>query len=802
MKIRHTAWLLQALLLGSLAPALGACRDKAPKRRSPVPSSGSKTSAPRGDSPLGPWLRRVPADAHWAVVSADLHRLQRVLSHAAALLAHHKQLAPVLHKWRTRTQRIWGSWPLEAESWKRLNLHRQSGGALYRRADGVTVALFRSRGLAQTLHAIHQTIRNRGVRKIDAVKPLRLAGRPAFRLDGWTCATRGQLSACANVAPNRFEAVIRAPRRSLWKAPLAEVPGRYLQARLGFWLRPAPGAAPHQDPGAVAVLQRGVTSLLSTPVQGFWLALSLHRRLQLHAVAVTTPRAKPWASLPKPGHSGLAAASGAPLVIRLRMGPRRLGDQVQRLWPALGPVVDLFRGRAGGGENLAEEMLNGEVVLISEHAGMAGILGLRSRARGLRAMKQLMLLLAPHLARWQKTVRARGQGWDLSHARINLGDMPTHRLTLQAPKEGLGAPTLRDGRLTLLWGITQRHLVVATDVNLFRRLLARLDQPDTGFLNDLGDTTGRKGFGEHRTVTLLLRPSDPLYALPRGQRDVARRWLEGLEPPAQHWARWIRALVDLTDSATLSCEPLRAGVGCHLGISLLTGPGSQVARKISPTPRPHLALNARYREALIKKWGGNRNGYLSLIRALATAPTESPLRAKASRVLAHRDGVASSGLEGLLLSAWLPWIRHRRATTARQEAPRELNRLTRALQGLAEGARRLPPRQRQRWYHGLRSTGITPIRSCCAGGIRRCQSRRADWRHATWRRLGFGLSGAHRYRYQLLWEPGTMRHRVVLRALGDYNCNGRSSLLQRVGTIDVVTGKLTVGPLTRVRADD
>ena len=47
-----------------------------------------------------------------------------------------------------------------------------------------------------------------------------------------------------------------------------------------------------------------------------------------------------------------------------------------------------------------------------------------------------------------------------------------------------------------------------------------------------------------------------------------------------------------------------------------------------------------------------------------------------------------------------------------------------------------------------------------------------------------------------------MRHRVVLRALGDYNCNGRSSLLQRVGTIDAATGALTMGPVNRVRADE
>ena len=38
--------------------------------------------------------------------------------------------------------------------------------------------------------------------------------------------------------------------------------------------------------------------------------------------------------------------------------------------------------------------------------------------------------------------------------------------------------------------------------------------------------------------------------------------------------------------------------------------------------------------------------------------------------------------------------------------------------------------------------------------------------------------------------------------MGDLDCNGRSSLLQRVGTIDLSTGALKIGPMTRVRADD
>jgi hypothetical protein len=736
----------------------------------------------------------VPADARWAVVLADLGRLRAVLADVDELLRHHPRFAPELQAWRTRLERRWGGWPLAPDAWARLALVRGSGGALYRHANGATVLAFRTRHLGKALKAIGKAIRLRGARQV-AVNLLQIAGKPAYRIDPWTCATRGEVSWCADVEPARFAALTASPARSLWSGPLGEVPGRYLRERLGIWLSPKVG--PKAGPGAKTARSLHPAQLLDWAPRGLWLAMSLGRRLGLYALALAAPgghRPAGADALPKPGRSGLAAAGAAPLVIRLRMPPRRLGDHVHRLLPALRPALDLIWKRRARGMSLGEAMLIGEVVLMSDHAGVAAVLGLRSRSEGLRAMKKLMLLLSPRIGSWQQRVRARGRGWDLSYAfyaRASLGDVQTHRLTLRVPRDaGPGAPRLRDGRLTLLWGVAQRHLVVATDANLFRRILARVDQPDSHFLRQLGSAAGRRGFQEHRTVAAFVRPDDPLYALPRAQRTAARRWLAELGLAHRRWASGIRALLDLTDSATLSCESLPAGLGCHLGISLLTKPG------------PGLHIDARYREALIKKWGGNRDGHLQLLQALAAAPTASPLRAKASRVLAHRRGVRSSSLEGLLTSVWIPWDRERRTAAARQEAPRQLDRLARALQDLAKRALPLPAAARRRWYRGLRSTRITPTRSCCKGGIRRCESRPSDWTHPTWRRLGFQLSGTYRYRYQLTLEPGSLRQRIVLRALGDLDCNGRSSLLQRVGTIDSATGVLKIGPVSRVRNDD
>lgn len=837
--IRRTAW---ALLIPALL--LCACPDKrSTKRRSPDPGSAPVASIPRSDPPLAKWLRRVPADARWAVVSADLGLLRAVLSDVASLLGHHPQIAPVLRQWRARLERRWGGWPLAPETWARLEILRGSGGALYRRADGATVLAFRTRRLGKVLETINQAIRHRGARQVADVKQIRVAGKPAFRFDQWTCATRGEVSWCADVTPARFASVIQSPARTLWRETLSRVDARYLRERLGIWLGPrlrprlGPRLRPRLSPrlstmaGFARPLYRAAGRLLGWAPQGLWLAASLGRRIQLYGLALTpsgtsgaarAAASKAAASkaasgaatavatgppLPKPGHSGLAATTAAPLVIRLRMPPRRLGDQLHRLVPALAPALDLVRRQRVHGETLAEEMLNGEVVLLSDHAGVAAILGLRSRSGGLRAMKRLMLLLGPRIGDWQKRVRARGRGWDLSYARASLGDVLTHRLILQVPRNaGSGAPRLRNGRMTLLWGVAQHHLVVATDANLFRRILARVDHPDTGFLRQLRGATGRQGFRDHRTLAAYVRPDDPLSALPKAQRAAALRWLGELEPTSRRWANGIRSLLDLTDSATLSCEDLPAGVGCYLGISLLAQPGPGNQQKPSPKPSSNLApglkVDARYREALIKKWGGNRDGYLRQLRALAAAAATSPLRAKASRVLAHRRGVPSSGLEGLLVSVWLPWARHRRVIAARQEAPRELDRLVQALRKLAKRAQPLPAAARRRWYRRLRSTRITPTRSCCKGGVRRCESRPSDWAHPTWRILGFDLSGPHLYRYQLTLEPGSVRHRIVIRALGDLDCNGRSSLLQRIGIIDSASGTLKFGSLTRVRADD
>ncbi len=810
---------------------VSACRDRQPTgRRSQSPEPKPVVTSQPSDPPLARWLRRVPADARWAVVSADLGRLRGVLAEAASLLGHHSQIAPILRGWQARLKRQWGAWPLAPNAWARLGLPPGSGGALYRHANGATVLAFRSARLGKVLETINQAVRHRGERTLGPVKRIQIAGKPAFRaafqMGQWTCATRGKVSWCANVNPARLESTIRPSKRNLWQKKLSPVDGRFLQERMGIWLGPpsdtpdttdtpdTPHAGP--GPGLIRSLYRGAQNLLGWAPRGLWLTMSLDRRLQLYGLALSasgSSRRVPSPLLPKPGHSGLAATVSAPLVMRLRIEPRLLVDHLQRLVPRLRPAVSLVRSRRVRGETLTDEMLSGEVVLLSDHAGVAAILGLRSRSRGLRAMKRLMLMLGPRIGDWQKNVRGRGRGWDLSHTRSSLGDVATHRLILRVPPNaGTGAPRLRDGRMTLLWGVAQRHLVVATDPNLFRRILARVDQPDTPFLQHLGGAVGRRGFADDHTVAAYLRPDDPLYSLPKVQRAAAHRWLSELAPSSRGAMHWIRALLDLTDEATLSCKDLAMGVGCHLGISLLTKPRpqnqnqSRAQNQNQPNskkkPGPTITLDSGYREALIKKWGGNREGHLSRLRTLAQLPAASPLGAKASRILAHRRGVPNGGLEGLFVSVYLPWSRHRQVITAHREAPRELGRMARALQDLAQKARTLPPAARRRWYRSLGSTRITPIHSCCKGGVRRCESRPKDWIHPTWRRLGFRLSGSHLYRYQLILEPGSLRRRVVLRAMGDLNCNGRSSLLHRVGIIDAATGALQMGPLIRVRADD
>jgi hypothetical protein len=820
VKIRRTVGILL-----TVAVLLTACRDRQPTdHRTSSRGSTGTVAIPRSDPPLAKWLRRVPADARWAVVSADLDRLRAVLSDTAALLGHHSRIAPTLLAWQSHLKRLWGLWPLATDGWTRLNLQPGSGGLLYRHASGATVLAFRTVRLGKTLETIQQAIRHRGKRKVGPVKQLQIAGKPAFGLERWTCATRERVSWCADVEPARFDSVIRARARNLWSETLGRVDGQYPRERLGIWLGPPPkdlgkrklksgpgqGQGPGPGPGLRIALSlyRAARTLLGWTPRGLWLTTSLGRRLQLHGLAISPPGQPvrpPSPLLPKPGQSGLAAAGAAPLVLRLRMKPRHLEDHLQRLIPALGSALALVRGQRVRGETLTEEMLNGEVVLLSDHAGVAAILGLRSRARGLRAMKRLMLLLGPRIGDWQKRVRDRGRGWDLSLVRSSLVDSSTHRLTLKVPHgAGAGAPKLRDGRMTLLWGVAQRHLVVATDPNLFRRILARVEQPDARFLRQLGDAMGRRGFKDHHPVAAYLRPDDPLYTLPKAQREAAHRWLADLAPSARHTTHWIRALIDLTDSATLACEQLRVGVGCHLSISLMTkpGPGPGPGMKPSPNHQPILELDAKYREALIKKWGGNRDGHLRGLRSLAQLPAPSPLGAKASRILANRQGVPHSGLEGLLVSVWLPWARHRLVIAARQEAPRELHRLAQAVRNLARRAQKLPAAARRRWYRKLVSTRITPLHSCCAGGVRRCESRAKDWSHPTWRRLKFSLSGSHLYRYQLILEPGSLRQRLVLRALGDLNCNGRSSILQRVGTIDGSSGALEIGPLIKLRPDN
>jgi len=89
------------------------------------------------------------------------------------------------------------------------------------------------------------------------------------------------------------------------------------------------------------------------------------------------------------------------------------------------------------------------------------------------------------------------------------------------------------------------------------------------------------------------------------------------------------------------------------------------------------------------------------------------------------------------------------------------------------------------------AAGPTPRPSCCEQGGT-CSPDPALWATPGWRALGFSIDGEFRYTYEYVPDPSG--ESAVLRATGDLDCNGVSSLLEvRVAVHASSPGNLVVG---------
>src|SRR4051812_32942619 len=71
--------------------------------------------------------------------------------------------------------------------------------------------------------------------------------------------------------------------------------------------------------------------------------------------------------------------------------------------------------------------------------------------------------------------------------------------------------------------------------------------------------------------------------------------------------------------------------------------------------------------------------------------------------------------------------------------------------------------------------GPTPQPSCCEQGGT-CKADAATWDAQGWRELQFTIDGSYRYTYQYMPDPSGQS--AVIRAIGDLDCNGVSSLYE------------------------
>ncbi len=102
------------------------------------------------------------------------------------------------------------------------------------------------------------------------------------------------------------------------------------------------------------------------------------------------------------------------------------------------------------------------------------------------------------------------------------------------------------------------------------------------------------------------------------------------------------------------------------------------------------------------------------------------------------------------------------ANTRAQEAEDLLDYLADRVSATVAATGKVPPTP----------AGPTPRPACCdQGGT--CAPDAATWSAPGWRELAFSIDDAYRYTYQYLPDPGGMS--ATLRAIGDLDCNGKSS---------------------------
>ncbi len=105
------------------------------------------------------------------------------------------------------------------------------------------------------------------------------------------------------------------------------------------------------------------------------------------------------------------------------------------------------------------------------------------------------------------------------------------------------------------------------------------------------------------------------------------------------------------------------------------------------------------------------------------------------------------------------------------------------------------PGQAKRPKRFPESTAVTPARKCCEQS-RDGRCRGTDWDTATWRALGFEITGPHRFRFQFLSSGLGTKARFTARAHGDLDCDGLESTFERVGWVDA-KGRVQLGVAVR-----
>jgi len=234
-----------------------------------------------------------------------------------------------------------------------------------------------------------------------------------------------------------------------------------------------------------------------------------------------------------------------------------------------------------------------------------------------------------------------------------------------------------------------------------------------------------------------------------------------------------------------------------LALSALVGCGARAPSAAEPVAaqtlpaRDEVAARAAWDAAMKLRFAGDTVGSDRALVALAARHPET--RYGRAAVAGGGAGLLAVGLAGVGAAVGVPTYKKFTLRAQIAEAPAHLATMEAALVDYTvRTCAQLGPACAKKLTLPP-STALTPELPVCAVGASEQASSSDAWSAPGWRALGVAITTPSRFQYQLESSGRGAGARVVLRAVGDMNCDGAQTVFERSGVVNAA-GQLEMAP--------